>query len=279
MKRFVFFLLLGLFLIPTANAQESEPLPDAEVLKAANDSILAEAYLLYLFEKSAWVLEDVLAASKPATMNEMGGWFPVGDEENEDVVKGVFFNHEKTKVLFEASFNLKTGAASGMDVVRDLSPEEIEIIDVREKVLRAVHTLDSEDLPSCPEGCTFNSEVMRIDEDLYRVYYMLGTAQHGVIPFGCDFSYDCDSEGNIKEFRRYHRTYIPAQLKMDDGSPVLYAVHSHLRFCPLMAPTDIALFLLYGHEAGMSGFKVLSTAYHCVFSFDPEAYTINVEQL
>lgn len=279
MKRFVFFLLLGLFLIPTANAQESEPLPDAEVLKAANDSILAEAYLLYLFEKSAWVLEDVLAASKPATMNEMGGWFPVGDEENEDVIKGVFFNKEKTKVLFEASFNFKTGTASGKDVVRDLSLEEIEIINVREKVLRAVHTLDSEDLPSCPEGCTFNSEVMRIDEDLYRVYYMLGTVQHGVIPFGCDFSYDCDSEGNIKEFRRYHRTYIPAQLKMDDGSPVLYAVHSHLRFCPLMAPTDIALFLLYGHEAGMSGFKVLSTAYHCVFSFDPVAYEINVEQL
>lgn len=279
MKRFVFFLLLGLFLIPTANAQESEPLPDAEVLKAANDSILAEAYLLYLFEKSAWVLEDVLAASKPATMNEMGGWFPVGDEENEDVIKGVFFNHEKTKALFEASFNFKTGSASGMDVVRDLSPEENEIINVREKVLRAVRTLDPEDLPSCPEGCTFNTEVMRIDEDLYRVYYMLGTAQHGVIPFGCDFSYDCDSEGNIKEFRRYHRTYIPTQLKMDDGSPVLYAVHSHLRFCPLMAPTDIALFLLYGHEAGMSGFKVLSTAYHCVFSFDPEAYAINVEQL
>lgn len=279
MKRFVFFLLLGLFLIPTANAQESEPLPDAEVLKAANDSILAEAYLLYLFEKSAWVLEDVLAASKPATMNEMGGWFPVGDDENEDVVKGVFFNHEKTKALFEASFNFKTGAASGMDVVRDLSPEEIEIINVREKVIRAVRTLDPEDLPSCPEGCTFNTEVMRIDEDLYRVYYLLGTAQHGVIPFGCDFSYDCDSEGNIKEFRRYHRTYIPAQLKMDDGSPVLYAVHSHLRFCPLMAPTDIALFLLYGYEAGLSGFKVASTAYHCVFSFDPEEYAINVEQL
>lgn len=265
--------------MPSAFAQESEPLPDAEELRAANDSILAEAYLLYLFEKSAWVLEDVLAASKPATMNEMGGWFPLGDEENEDVIKGVFFNHEKTKVLFEASFNLKTGAASGMDVVRDLSPEEIVIINVREKVLRAVRTLDPEDLPSCPEGCTFNTEVMRIDEDLYRVYYMLGTAQHGVIPFGCDFSYDCDSEGNIKGFRRYHKTYIPAQLKMDDGSPVLYAVHSHLRFCPLIAPTDIALFLLYGYEAGLSGFKVASTAYHCVFSFDPEAYAINVEQL
>ena len=279
MKRFVFSLLLGVIFLPSAIAQESEPLPEAEVLKAANDSILAEAYILYLFEKSAWVLEDVLTASKPAAMNEMGGWFPVGDNEDEDVVKGVFFNEEKTKALFEASFNLKTGIASGKDVARDLSPEEIEMINVREKALLAVRTLDDEDLPSCPEGCTFNTEIIRIDEDLYRVYFMLGTTQHGVIPFGCDFSYDCDSEGNVKGFRRYHKTYIPTQLKMDDGSPVLYAVHSHLRFCPLIAPTDIALFLLYGYEAGLSGFKVVSTAYHCVFSFDPEEYAINVEQL
>ena len=279
MKRIVFSLLLGLFFMPSAIAQESEPLPEAEVLKAANDSILAEAYLLYLFEKSAWVLEDVLTASKPTAMNEMGGWFPIGDKEDEDAIKGVFFNREKTKALFEASFNLKTGTASGKDVVRDLSPDEKEIINVRQKALQAVRTLDPEDLPSCPEGCTFNTEVIPIDEELYRVYFMLGTTQHGVIPFGCDFSYDCDAEGIIKGFRRYHKTYIPTPLKMDDGSPVLSAVHSHLRSCPLIAPTDIALFLLYGYEAGLSGFKVLSTAYHCVFSFDPEAFEINVEQL
>ena len=279
MKRFVISLLFWLIFMPFAIAQNADPLPDAEVLKAANDSILIDAYALYLHEKVAWVLEDVLTDSQPTTINEIAGWFPVGDEEDEDVVKGVFFNEEKTKALFEASFNLKTGTASGKSVVRDLSPEEIEMINVREKVLLAVQTLDVEDLPSCPEGCTFNTEVIPIDEDLYRVYYMLGTTQHGVIPFGCDFSYDCDSEGNIKGFRRYHKTYIPTQLKMDDGSPVLSVVHSHLRTCPLIAPTDIALFLLYGYEAGLSGFKVLSTAYHCVFSFDPETYEINVEQL
>ena len=279
MKRIVTILLLWILLIPSVGAQNIDTMPTAEELKAVNDSILAEAYQLYLHEKVAWVLEDVLTDSQPTTINEIAGWFPVGDEEDEDVVKGVFFNEEKTKALFEASFNLKTGTASGKSVVRDLSPEEIEMINVREKVLLAVRTLDVEDLPSCPEGCTFNTEVIPIDEDLYRVYFMLGTTQHGVIPFGCDFSYDCDSEGNIKGFRRYHKTYIPTQLKMDDGSPVLSVVHSHLRTCPLIAPTDIALFLLYGYEAGLSGFKVLSTAYHCVFSFDPETFEINVEQL
>lgn len=279
MKRFVFALLLWLLFIPSAIAQKAESLPNAEELKAANDSILADAYALYIHERIAWVLEDVLTDSRPTTINEITGWFPVGDEDDEDVVKGVFFNKEKDKALFEASFNLKTGTTSGETVARDLSPEEIRIINIRQKALLAVQTLDVEDLPSCPEGCTFNTEVIPIDKDLYRVYWMLGTSQQGIIPFGCDFSYDCDSEGNIKGFRRYHKTYIPTQLKMDDGSPVRSVVHSHLKSCPLIAPTDIALFLLYGYESGLSGFKVLSTAYNCVFTFDPEAYEINIEQL
>ena len=278
MKRLVLFLLLWFVFAPSAIAQKADSLPDAEVLKAANDSILTDAYALYLHEKIAWVLEDVFTDSRPTAISEIAGWFPLADPDDEDVVKGVFFNQEK-KALFEASFNLKTGTASGKSVVRDLSPEEIEIINIRQKVLLAVRTLNVEDLPSCPEGCTFNTEVIPIDEDLYRVYYMLGTTQHGVIPFGCDFSYECDSEGNIKGFRRYHKTYIPTQLKMDDGSPVLSVFHSHLSFCPLIAPTDIALFLLYGYEAGLSGFQVLSTAYNCIFSFDPEAYEINVKPL
>ena len=52
MKRFVFFLLLWLFIMPSAFAQESEPLPDAEELRAANDSILAEAYLLWATKRT-----------------------------------------------------------------------------------------------------------------------------------------------------------------------------------------------------------------------------------
>ena len=278
MRRFVILLLLWLFIIPSASAQQSATLPDAEELKAANDSILAEAYRLYLYEKLAWVLEDVMTDRQPATINEIAGWFP-SQNDDEEVVKGIFFNKDKSKALFEASFDFKTSTATGEVVDRDLSPEEINMINVRETALFAVRKLDAEDLPSRPEDCTFNIEIIPIDEDLYRVYWMLGTTKHGVIPFGCDFSYDCDSEGNIKGFRRYHKTYIPALLKMDDGSPVVSAVHSHLSFCPLIAPTDIALFLLYGYEAGMSGFKVVSTAYKCVFSFDPETYEITVEQL
>ena len=53
MKRIVLFILLCLFLVPSAFAQEQLSIPDAEELKVANDSILEEAYSLYLHEKIA----------------------------------------------------------------------------------------------------------------------------------------------------------------------------------------------------------------------------------
>ena len=277
MKRLVIILLCCWLFIPALRAQQTASLLDAADLKAANDSILAEAYQLYLHEKVAWVLEDVFYGSKSSAINMVDGWLPI--TEDGITVKGIFYNKEKTQALFEANFNIQTGETSAKDAVRDLTKEEIDEINEHLRIIDAVKSLDAEDLPYCPEGCTFNVDIVSIGENLHRVYYILGTSQHGIIPFGCDFSYDCDSEGNIKAFRRYHKTYIPAVLKMEDGSAVREIFHSHLSICPLMAPTDIALFLLYGYEAGLSGFNVLSTVYHCRFAFDPETYEIKVEQM
>ena len=278
MKRIIFPFLLCFFLIPSAGAQnaETQTKPSVVELKMACDRVVIEAKQLYRYEKSAWVLEDVAVEKRPGLFAEMGGWFPVFSSENSDLVKGVFFNQDKTKVLVEASYNFKTRATSCKEEVRDLTPEEIATINAREKALLAVRTLE-EELPSRPTECTFNTEVIPIGQNLYRVYWMLGTAQNDVIPFGCDFSYDCDSEGNVKAFRRYHKTYIPAQLKMDDGSNVDAIYHSHLSFCPFIAPTDIALFMLYG--AGVSELKILSTVYDCIFTFNPSTFTVSVEEL
>ena len=58
------------FFIPSAIARKADPLPDAEVLKAANDSILTDAYALYLHEKIAWVPEDVHSILKSSDYND-----------------------------------------------------------------------------------------------------------------------------------------------------------------------------------------------------------------
>ena len=273
MKRLVTLFIWAVCFIPIAGAQNTNTMPNTEELQEINDSILAEAYQLYLHEKIAWILEDEFFGSDSKAKSNIGGWVPI--TEDGITVKGVFFNKEKTKAVYEATFNLQTGETSSKDSVRDLTADEKDEIKIRETITNAVRTLDN--LPECPEGCTFNVETTRIDEDLYRVYFMLGTSQHGIIPFGCDFSYDCDSKGNVKEFRRYHNSYIPAPLTMD-GKPVRELIHSHTSICPYIAPTDIALFLLYGYEStGLKGFKVYSSALKCYFVFDAENYEIKVE--
>ena len=273
MKRIVTILLLWILLIPSVGAQNIDTMPTAEELKAVNDSILAEAYQLYLHEKVAWILEDLFYGSESKAIKDVEGWIPFTDDGVN--VKGIFFNEEKTKSLFEASFNIETREWATTDSIRNLTVEEIEAINVHLQVINAVNSLDN--IPSCPEGCTFNIQVMRMGEDLYRVYWILGTSQHGIIPFGCDFSYDCDSSGNITEFRRYHNSYIPSPLIMD-GEPVREIRHSHTSICPYVAPTDIALFLLYGYGSSeLTGFKVYSSALKCYFVFDAESFEISVE--
>lgn len=273
MKRIVVLSFIWVLLLPSVWAQNSNVIPSVEEMKAVNDSILTEAYQLYLHEKIAWVMEDIFFESQSEAINDVEGWIPT--TEDGVTVKGIFFNKDKTKALFEASVNIQTGETSSTSTARDLTAKEIEEIKVHQNVVNAIYSLDS--IPPCPEGCTFNNEVLRMGEDLYRVYWMLGTTEHGVIPFGCDFSYDCDSNGKIKEYRRYHQTFIPSPLTYE-GEPVSAIFHSHTSICPYIAPTDIALFLLYGYEfSELTGFKVYSPTFKCYFVFNAETYEITIE--
>ena len=258
--------------MPAIQAQESRPMPSAEELNAVNGSILIEARRLYLYEKASWILEDLVYEKFAGSMDEVGGWIPVfGDGDN---VKGLFYDKQKTKVLYEATMNWETGKKSSKVSSRELTAEEIDEINAHNAAVDAVYSLS--ETPTYPQGCTFNVQAIPIGKDLYRVYWMLGTAQHGIIPFGCDFSYDCDREGNIKEYRRYHKTYIPAQLTMDDDT-VVTIFHSHTEICPYMAPTDIALFLLYGYEmSSVKNLIVVSTVFDCYFDFNAKTYSISV---
>ncbi|MBQ2530921.1 MAG: hypothetical protein II548_01390, partial [Bacteroidales bacterium] len=58
MKRLVTLFILAVCFIPIVGAQNTNTLPNTEELQEINDSILAEAYQLYLHEKIAWILED-----------------------------------------------------------------------------------------------------------------------------------------------------------------------------------------------------------------------------
>lgn len=276
MKRFLILLLIGGLSIPAVRAQQHRPLPSGAELKAVNDSIFAEAQRLYLYEKASWIMEDLVYGGHPDDLDKLGGWIPVSEQGAS--IKGLFFDKEQKKVLYEASVDLKTGQAFAASSSRDLTAEEMDAVNVHRTVVNAVFSLDEK--LTYPSECTFNIQAIPIGDNLYRVYWMLGTSRHGIVPFGCDFSYDCDRDGNIKEFRRYHKTYIPAELTMDDGSQVVSIVHSHTEVCAYIAPTDIALFHLYGYEkTRVKSLMIVSTIFHCYFSYDAETREITVGQL
>ena len=177
MKRFVVTLALCALAIFSVDAKKAKKLP--KDIGAINERILEEGYHLYIQEKVAWMVEDVFFANQPEDSDNIGGWVPVThDGQN---VQGIFFNKEKTKVLFEVSINLETGETSSNATVRELTEDELKEISLRETVIGAVKTLD--DLPAAPEGCSFNVNILKLEDDLYRVYWMLGTAQHNLIPF------------------------------------------------------------------------------------------------
>ena len=117
MRRIVILGLLLAVFVPSVKAQNTESMPSMEEIKAVNDSILVEAYQLYLHEKVAWIFEDVFHESQSSAIGDVEGWAPFTDDGI--TVRGIFFNKEKTKALFEASVNIQTGEISSTDSVRN----------------------------------------------------------------------------------------------------------------------------------------------------------------
>lgn len=242
---------------------------DAEI-RAANDSILSEAYRLYLAEKVSWTMEDIFFEKCPRKQ-DFHGWFQYPDSTVYSN-HGIFYNAQN-EVIYEISWNMETGNIQVSDTLRAMSESELSYNKIRLKCLNAVSTLEGVGAP--PSGTNYSYEAILLDENLIRVYVFLGTTQHGVIPFGSDFSYDCDFDGNVLAFRKYHNASILAPTKVD-GNPVLRMYHSHVDFCPLIAPTDIALFLLYGYElGGLDRFSVYSPSLNLVFTFNTNDYSIS----
>lgn len=275
MRRLAAILILGLLVMPSAFAQKVAKLPKADELKAVNDSILAEGYQLYLLEKVAWNMEDCFYeyASQEA-VDACDGWVPICEDGVN--VKGVFYDMDTKSAVWDAVLNIEDGNIGVSDSVRELTEDELVQIEAHQKMIGAVHSLEF--TPTYPEGCTFNVDVLGLGDGLYRVFWILGTTQNNIIPFGNDFSYDCDSEGNIVAWRRYHNSYIPLPIEVD-GEKAAGLWHSHTKMSPYITPTDIAIFLLYATEpAGLTKLVVYSTAFKRYFTFDAEAFEITVSK-
>jgi len=247
MKKTVVFLFLAALVLNTYSQEEN--------LQIKLDSIVKEADLLYSYEKAVWISTDLLMESKNLKKN-YGGYVV---HHSNDTVFVTYFNKSLKQRIALYCFvssdlnnpfqtNVETNALTGI---------EQELVNVKLKIVEQLS--DKEYQVSIPNG--FNPNFVLIKNNAgYKLYLILGTSEPGIIPFGNDYIFNADQNGNIVSWKKFHSRVIPVQSKGPDGQKVLSSVHSHLKSTPYITATDICTFRLYAGLCGMEEFMVLCTA-------------------
>ncbi|GAB0156312.1 hypothetical protein CHRYSEOSP005_15760 [Chryseobacterium sp. Alg-005] len=225
------------------------------------DSIKAEGNLLFSLENASWNSSDLLQENQK--LRDASG--PYLTYKNNDTVKTVFLNKEKNLVIAEYAFtNNSKKPVKEVFSSRALRQNEISLKNIRDKVISQLS--DPKYEVGVPEGFSLNIITIPFNE-YYKTYLIAGASQAGVIPFGNDYLFISDKEGNIISSKRFHSRLIPAFTSGENGTLTM-ATHSHLRTTPFISATDICTFKLYAPFSKLEEFSVYSPALQCYMKYN-----------
>ena len=250
MKKILFFVIVSLFSsilhAQTIDISETE-------LKTQLDSVLAEGLLLYGYERAAWISTD-LAMENPTVKQNFWSYL-VYEDQNE--IRVIIIGKKAQNCIAEYSFKNDFNNPKSIKIEnRELSDKENFLLGLREKIL--INVSDEKYGITIPDGYNLNFILLPFT-DKYKFYIITGTSKDDTIPFGNDYLFIADKNGEIEDWQKFHSRLIPAQTKVDGGK-VNRLVHSHLRTTPLMTATDICTFMLYAPLYDIDTFSVYSPA-------------------
>ena len=238
-------------------------LPPLSELYVTLDSIVNEGWELYFSERVSWIASDLVL--EKIDMEEIGGsltWRP-----NDSVWTAVFYDSNAKNCVFEYRYNFVSNQGEAIDSPRPISSAEQNEIKRKKRMIESAVNKYGDSLYFANQSFgSPNIDIVRINDNLTRLYFLQGTVMPNVIPFGYDYSIDFDDNLKPVAFRRYHKSLIATQTKTEDGGNVERIMHSHLKDNPFITPTDICNFLLYRPE-DLDMFFVYSTAYKCKFAY------------
>ena len=263
MKKLLLFISLAIFSV-TLLSQE-------DTLRFKLDSIVKEADLLYAYEKVAWNAGDLAMANK-SIMKNFGGYIVY---HHNDTLIATFLNQDQSESIARYYF-LNTELDVPFNTVVEQTPvtkEEQKLQDIKVKIVQQLAD-DKYDV-SFYKDFDPNLEIIK-ENNLYKLYIIMGTTKPDIIPFGNDYLFIADQKGKIISWKKFHSTIIPTECTSPDGFKVVSAIHSHLKTTPYMTATDICTFRLYGSFHGMEEFRVLSTALNLIFTYNLKENKISV---
>jgi hypothetical protein len=241
------------------------------VLQFKFDSIIQEANTLYNYEKAAWNASDLLKEGLSSN-SEIGGYVAYHIDDTIIVVYS-----DINQVMSIAKFRfLNSNLAEPFEMNFDaevLNDAEYEFFSMKQKILNGI--IYGEYEISIPEGYNPNFILIK-GQGEYRFYIIMGATKAGVIPFGNDYLFTTDNEGNIMDYKKFHTNIIPTFSKYEDLGTVTSAMHSHIKSTPYITATDICTFRLYAHYTDLVEFKVYSTALGITMRYDLEKNKIEL---
>ena len=239
-------LFSGILLAQTIEISEAE-------LKAQLDSVLVEAHLLYKYEKAAWISTD-LAMGDQAIKNDFAGYLTY---EKQGKIKVIILGKQSQNCIAEYSFgNDFNKPESAKTKSRKTSNKEKKLIDIRTKIWSGI--IDNKYAVALPpDGFALNAILIPVAKK-YKFYIITGATLRNVIPYGNDYLFIVDKNGEIENWQKFHSRLIPAETEVN-GHKVNVA-HSHLKTTPLITATDICTFMLYAPLYDLDILSVFSPA-------------------
>lgn len=230
--------------------------PSAEKIQYILDSICIEGKNLYHAERANWIATDTVVAH--FGMDAVGGsvrWQPA-----DSIWCITFFDATQQYTLMEMRYNCRNEEYGFTYTQRFLTDAEKNVMKLHNRMFEnAINNYRDSIHIANPEFGNPNFDFIRINNKTIRMYILQGTNKPNLIPFGLDYSFDFDYNGNVKVFRRYHQSLIPIPTVSEEGEKVGTPFHSHLKNNPYITPTDICNFLLYRNPE-MKQMYILSTA-------------------
>lgn len=236
------------------------------------DSIIAEADIMYKYEKAVWNSTDLLMADKKLKKNY--GGYVVRHSVDSIFVSYLDKNQKESIARFiYISTNLNKPCHVRMES-SNLSVAENELLDIKTTMLNQLS--DSKYNVITPQG--FNPNFVLIKEDtIFKLYLIMGTSESGVIPFGNDYLFKANSKGEIIYWNKFHSRMIPTMAEFN-GQKVTESFHSHLRTTPYITASDICTFRLYAQYTELEKFSVYSPAIGKTMTYILKTNKIEVEK-
>jgi hypothetical protein len=236
-------------------------------------AIIKEANLLYSYEKAAWNSSDLMM--KQEHLKEKFGDYIVYHKS--DTIFATYIDKSRKKRIAKYAFTTKNPNVpfQSKTEATDISKEEKMLFQIKYKIINQLS--DKKYGIAIPEGFSPNLILIKEQEE-YRLYMIMGTTQPDVIPFGNDYLFNINKEGEIVQWKKFHSRVIPARTKMN-GNAIVSAFHTHLKRTPYITATDICTFKLYAELSNMKDFSVLSTANKKKYTYSIKTNKIKVSKI